>query len=210
MVVRNISEAKAELSALIARVQQGDEVILAKAGKPVAKLVLLHRGRPKPRPRFHEGGNLDRARFRSTAGRYGGGLRLAGTWQVNFLLDTHLLLWWLSNSSLLPAQARRLIADPDNTIFVSAVNHWEVALKSSIGKLRVPSGFSEKLTAEQFAELPLRVKRHSTGQHEWHHHPDHVFIAQPREVEPRQTVRSPPMAAWFGSWPDQTSLIEPA
>jgi prevent-host-death family protein len=39
MVIRNISEAKAELSALIARVEQGDEVILAKAGKPVAKIV---------------------------------------------------------------------------------------------------------------------------------------------------------------------------
>jgi prevent-host-death family protein len=39
MLIRNISEAKAELSALIAMVQQGDEVILAKAGKPVAKIV---------------------------------------------------------------------------------------------------------------------------------------------------------------------------
>lgn len=39
MVIRNITEAKAELSALIAMVQQGDEVILAKAGKPVAKIV---------------------------------------------------------------------------------------------------------------------------------------------------------------------------
>lgn len=39
MVIRNISQAKAELSALIARVQQGDEVILAKSGKPVAKIV---------------------------------------------------------------------------------------------------------------------------------------------------------------------------
>jgi prevent-host-death family protein len=39
MVVRNISQAKAELSALIERVQKGNEVILAKAGKPVAKLV---------------------------------------------------------------------------------------------------------------------------------------------------------------------------
>ena len=39
MVIRNISEAKAELSALIARVQRGDEVILAKSGKPVAKIV---------------------------------------------------------------------------------------------------------------------------------------------------------------------------
>ena len=39
MVIRNISQAKAELSALIAMVQQGDEVILAKSGKPVAKIV---------------------------------------------------------------------------------------------------------------------------------------------------------------------------
>ncbi|MCC6393153.1 MAG: type II toxin-antitoxin system prevent-host-death family antitoxin, partial [Bryobacterales bacterium] len=37
MVVRNISQAKAELSALIEEVQKGNEVILAKAGKPVAK-----------------------------------------------------------------------------------------------------------------------------------------------------------------------------
>lgn len=42
MVVRNISQAKAELSALIEEVQKGNEVILAKAGKPVAKLVAYH------------------------------------------------------------------------------------------------------------------------------------------------------------------------
>ena len=39
MVIRNISEAKAELSALIAMVEQGNEVILARSGKPVAKIV---------------------------------------------------------------------------------------------------------------------------------------------------------------------------
>jgi len=38
MVVRNISEAKAQLSALIAMVEHGDEVILSRAGKPVAKM----------------------------------------------------------------------------------------------------------------------------------------------------------------------------
>ena len=39
VVVRNISQAKAELSTLIEMVQEGHEVILAKAGKPVARLV---------------------------------------------------------------------------------------------------------------------------------------------------------------------------
>jgi prevent-host-death family protein len=38
-MMRNISQAKAELSALVEAVQKGEEVILAKAGKPVAKLV---------------------------------------------------------------------------------------------------------------------------------------------------------------------------
>ena len=48
MVVRNISEAKAELSALIEAVQNGSEVIIAKAGKPVARLVAFH-GLSRPR-----------------------------------------------------------------------------------------------------------------------------------------------------------------
>jgi prevent-host-death family protein len=48
MVLRNISEAKSELSALIEAVQHGNEVIIAKAGKPVARLVAYH-GPARPR-----------------------------------------------------------------------------------------------------------------------------------------------------------------
>ena len=48
MTIRNISEAKAELSALIEGVQKGDEVIIAKAGKPVARLV-KYAGATEPR-----------------------------------------------------------------------------------------------------------------------------------------------------------------
>lgn len=44
-MVRNISEAKAELSALVEEVQRGGEVILAKAGKPVAKIIPYHGAR---------------------------------------------------------------------------------------------------------------------------------------------------------------------
>jgi len=39
MQITNISEAKASLSKLVEKVQKGEEVIIAKAGKPVAKLV---------------------------------------------------------------------------------------------------------------------------------------------------------------------------
>ena len=100
---------------------------------------------------------------------------------MKILLDTHLLLWWLSNSALLPEQARQLIGDPNNTIFVSAVTLWEVWLKTSIGKLRVPSGFAQKLAAESFGDLPLRAEHtQAIVTLEWHHRDpfDRMLIAQ--------------------------------
>lgn len=48
MILKNISEAKSELSALIEIVQKGGEVLIGKAGKPVARLV-PYQGAVKPR-----------------------------------------------------------------------------------------------------------------------------------------------------------------
>jgi len=50
MPITNISEAKAQLSALIERVLAGEEVIIGKAGKPVAKLVPFERGSVPRKP----------------------------------------------------------------------------------------------------------------------------------------------------------------
>jgi len=61
---------------------------------------------------------------------------------LRLLLDTHLLLWWLEASPSLPAQAREMICDPENTVFVSAVSLWEIWLKQSLGKLRLPVDFT--------------------------------------------------------------------
>jgi prevent-host-death family protein len=50
MHITNVSEAKAQLSALIERVLAGEEVIIGKAGKPVAKLVKYRRSEEKRQP----------------------------------------------------------------------------------------------------------------------------------------------------------------
>ncbi len=50
MLITNISEAKAQLSALIEKVRAGQEVIIGKAGKPVAKLVPYERIERPRRP----------------------------------------------------------------------------------------------------------------------------------------------------------------
>ena len=48
MTIRNVSEAKAELSALLVLVEQGEDVVIARAGKPVARLSRFERsGQPR-------------------------------------------------------------------------------------------------------------------------------------------------------------------
>lgn len=48
MIIANISAAKAQLSALIEKIMAGQEVIIGKAGKPVAKII---RYDPSEKPR---------------------------------------------------------------------------------------------------------------------------------------------------------------
>lgn len=48
MIITNVTEAKAQLSALLERVRNGEEIILGKAGRPIAKLVPY---RPQAVPR---------------------------------------------------------------------------------------------------------------------------------------------------------------
>jgi PIN domain nuclease of toxin-antitoxin system len=74
---------------------------------------------------------------------------------VRILLDTHLILWWLMDSPALPDEARKAIGDAENTAFLSAVSLWEIWLKQSLGKLRLPSNFEDQLAEEMFESLPL-------------------------------------------------------
>lgn len=55
MSVVNIHEAKTHFSKLIEKVSAGEEVIIAKAGKPVAKLVPITSSGPTPKPGLLKG-----------------------------------------------------------------------------------------------------------------------------------------------------------
>ena len=76
---------------------------------------------------------------------------------MNLLLDTHALLWWLNDDATLSPQARSAIADPENTVYLSAVVVWEIRIKQAIGKLGLPSEFRQVLDAQQFVDLPVTV-----------------------------------------------------
>jgi len=52
-----------------------------------------------------------------------------------FLLDTHVLLWWLFDDHRLTTLARSIIQDPANTLLVSSASGWEISTKYRLGKL---------------------------------------------------------------------------
>jgi PIN domain nuclease of toxin-antitoxin system len=74
---------------------------------------------------------------------------------MSLLLDTHILLWWLSDEPLLPAAAREAISSPDNEVMVSAAAVWEIAIKKAVGRLEAPDDLLEVLTTNDFQTLEI-------------------------------------------------------
>jgi len=52
-----------------------------------------------------------------------------------FLIDTHVLLWWLFDDPKLSDRAHDVIQAPANSILVSSASGWEIATKYRLGKL---------------------------------------------------------------------------
>jgi PIN domain nuclease of toxin-antitoxin system len=80
---------------------------------------------------------------------------------MNLLLDTHAFLWFIDGSAKLSQHARELIEDQANAKVVSAASLWEMAIKISLGRLRLAQPFEELIPRQMelngFGLLPLRV-----------------------------------------------------
>jgi PIN domain nuclease of toxin-antitoxin system len=81
---------------------------------------------------------------------------------MRLLLDTHILLWWLSENPSLPASARKLIANKNNDVLVSAASAWEIATKVRLGKLPIAVDLAHDFTAyldrERFETLAVSAE----------------------------------------------------
>jgi PIN domain nuclease of toxin-antitoxin system len=78
---------------------------------------------------------------------------------VKLLLDTHALLWWLTDDPQLSPAARSAIADRTSEVLVSAASAWEIATQHRLGKLaiggEVLGRFHELIVADGFSHLPM-------------------------------------------------------
>jgi len=75
-----------------------------------------------------------------------------------YLLDTHLIYWWMTADARLRKATQRIIAKSE--IVVSTASVWEMVLKNARGKLPLPQGtITEQLEAQGFVLLPI-LPRH--------------------------------------------------
>ena len=57
---------------------------------------------------------------------------------MKVLLDTSILLWWVTGAERLSDRARWVIEDAGNEVFVSVASAWEIAIKAERGRLTLP------------------------------------------------------------------------
>lgn len=50
---------------------------------------------------------------------------------MNLLLDTHALIWYITDDKKLPKKTRSIIEFPENRCFVSLATYWEMAIAHS-------------------------------------------------------------------------------
>ncbi len=64
---------------------------------------------------------------------------------MKYLLDTHILIWMIFSPEKLSEEVQIILADTENTIYVSVINFWEISLKFSLGNLALKNTTPEKL-----------------------------------------------------------------
>ena len=74
---------------------------------------------------------------------------------MRLLLDTHVLLWSLTEPQTLSRRTREALEDAQNEVFASSVSGWEIAVKRSLGKLNAPDNLEAGVKEQDFTPLNL-------------------------------------------------------
>ena len=69
---------------------------------------------------------------------------------MRLLLDTHAFLWWVHDARELSRRARAVIGDANNECLFSLVSCWEIAIKLSLRKVKLPAAI-ERFIPDQLA-----------------------------------------------------------
>ena len=80
---------------------------------------------------------------------------------MRLLLDTHAFLWWVEGRPAVGRRALAAVSNPDNEVLFSIASCWELAIKISLGKLRLTQSLDrfipEQLSLNGFSLLDVAL-----------------------------------------------------
>jgi len=76
----------------------------------------------------------------------------------DYLLDTHVLLWWHIDADRLPPRIRELLLDQRQAVLISAASVWEIAIKAALPRYRQQMPAPSELQLDQFGWLAVSVE----------------------------------------------------
>jgi PIN domain nuclease of toxin-antitoxin system len=83
---------------------------------------------------------------------------------MRLLLDTHVLLWWLSDDRKLAKDARNIIANPSNDVLVSSASIWEITIKAALGRIEIePDDLEGEIVRNGFRPLSIGFRHAVTA-----------------------------------------------
>lgn len=103
---------------------------------------------------------------------------------MELLLDTHALIWFITEDSNLPTNTKRIIEDIENNCYVSVATFWEIAIKHSLGRLNLGTNLGnlfQLIVSSGFTILPITLNHilENSGLPFHHNDPfDRIIIAQ--------------------------------
>lgn len=103
---------------------------------------------------------------------------------MNLLIDTHAVIWFITEDDQLPDHVKELIEDTANTCFVSIASLWEMGIKYSLGKLDLKADLKkifELIEQSGLTILPITTTHILTNSAlDFHHRDpfDRLIIAQ--------------------------------
>lgn len=67
---------------------------------------------------------------------------------MKILVDTHALLWLITDNKKLSEKSRTYFINPENDLFFSMASFWEICIKVSIGKLTLSKNWEQTIKDE--------------------------------------------------------------
>lgn len=123
---------------------------------------------------------------------------------MRLLLDTNLILWWEANHPRLTKEVEELVRKDAEAVFVSRASLWEIAIKISMGRLRMDIvKFTRNVEQHGFEWLDIKndhlIAVAALPTFDDHRDPfDRLLVAQ-SQTEPLVLVTADSVLARYGS-----------